>query len=164
MCSARCCLLGLSQRLHAAYWSPSKCLEEAGHFTPSLMCPADTDPDPPHTHTHSACKPWLHFAIPTQGKASAPHPLTPLQSSLLETFSTHPVPLSWSECRRPPSLSAGVAGASPQAQADPRVGTEDSLVRPSLTLPSSFPTSTFGLAPCSHLPVKSRMLPPTSLD
>lgn len=70
-----------------------------------------------------AREPWLHFATPTQGKARQGSGLSssqPPSVSLPSTFSTHTVPLSWLECKRPPSLSAEVAGASPQAQAGPQ--------------------------------------------
>lgn len=66
--------------------------------------------------------------------------------------------------RRPPSLSAEVAGTSHGHGHSCWLGTEGSLVRLPQTSPSSFPTSTFGSSPCPHLPVESRILPLSSLD
>lgn len=66
--------------------------------------------------------------------------------------------------QRLPSLSAEVAGTSHRHGHVCWVGTEGSLVRLLQTSPSSFPPSTFGSSPCPHLPVESRILPPSSLD
>lgn len=162
MCPARCCLLALSQWCYAAYWSPSKCLEEAGHFTPSPTSLADTDPDPsPHP---------LHvspgFILQSAHKAKLrPFNLSIPFSLLCPRPSAHTQSCSVGQSAEGlhHCLQRWLVPALRHRQIH-WVGTEDSLVRPLLTLPSSFPTSTFGFSPCPHLPVKSRMLPPTSLD
>lgn len=104
-----CCLLEPLQMLSGGQQELS-----AGYLTLSPMCLGDAGPAPPPPPSNTSpgfilrpCKTRLH-----------PLNLSLLFSPLPSTFSTHVVPLSWSEHKRPPSLSAEVAGASPQAQVE----------------------------------------------
>ena len=93
----------------------------------------------------------------------SPHPRRPLPFPTRFLQHTHGL-AQLVRAQGPQSLSAEVAGASHRHGHFCWVGTKGSLVRLLQTFPSSFPTSTFGSSPCPLLPVKSRILPPSSLD